>query len=147
MRVEIRAINDPPSIGMASMFYAPLRRWVALAGIKITDPDSAEGMLYVSISVRMGRLRVILPHQINANGPMALHPTADGDVSQALEFATTARQAPEIFTRLEYSCDDHYDCSNSQHDYLTVQVDDNGLHGAGCPEVATTTAEIIIVGS
>ncbi|KAE9150103.1 hypothetical protein PF006_g5480 [Phytophthora fragariae] len=145
MLVEIRAINDPPSIGMASMFYAPLRQWVAFAGIEVADPDSAENMLYVSISVRNGRLRVTLPHRVNAYGPTALHPTADGDISQVLEFATTVEQAMEIFSRLEYSCDAVYGCSNSQRDYLTVQVDDNGFSGAGGPQVATKTAEIIIM--
>ncbi|KAE9036592.1 hypothetical protein PR002_g7013 [Phytophthora rubi] len=145
MLVEIRAINDPPSIGMASMFYAPLQQWVAFAGIEVADPDSAENMLYVSISVRNGRLRVTLPHRVNAYGPTALHPTADGDISQVLEFATTVEQAMEIFSRLEYSCDAVYGCSNSQRDYLTVQVDDNGFSGAGGPQVATKTAEIIIM--
>ncbi|KAJ8524413.1 hypothetical protein ON010_g16705 [Phytophthora cinnamomi] len=144
MLVEIRAINDPPSINMASTFYAPLRQWVALAGIEIADPDSAEGMLYVNIAVYNGRLRATLPYQISADGPTALHPTANGDIAQVLEFATTLEQAKNVFSRLEYSCDDRYACSNSQRDYLTVQVDDNGFSGAGGPQVATKTAQIII---
>ncbi|ETI43851.1 hypothetical protein F441_11244 [Phytophthora nicotianae CJ01A1] len=71
---------------MASTFYTPTGEWIALAGIKISDPDSAEGILYLSIAVHNGKLRVALP-RANSDGPTALQSTA---ISQTLKFAITA---------------------------------------------------------
>ncbi|OWZ21557.1 hypothetical protein PHMEG_0003869 [Phytophthora megakarya] len=137
MLVAIQAINDPPSISMATSFYAPVGEWVALAGIEIADPDSDDNALYVSIAVQNGRLRVTLPPRVNG-GPTALHSTGD---DQKLEFATTVEQGKQIFGALEYICDN----ANSQRDSLTIQVDDNGFTGSRGPQVTTMTAQIIVV--
>ncbi|KAG2932339.1 hypothetical protein PC117_g13172 [Phytophthora cactorum] len=142
-QVEIRD-NEPPTISIASTFYAPAGEWVALAGIEITDPDSVEGILYVSLAVHNGKLRVTLSPRVNSVGPTALHSTVDGAIAQKLEFATTAEQANEIFQTLEYRCDDDNGCSKSLRDYLRVHVDDNGFTGAGGSQVATKRAEIVV---
>ncbi|KAG6962568.1 hypothetical protein JG688_00008539 [Phytophthora aleatoria] len=143
VKVEIRD-NEPPTISIASTFYAPTGEWVALAGIEITDPDSVEGILYVSLAVHNGKLRVTLSPRVNSVGPTALHSTVDGAIAQKLEFATTAEQANEIFQTLEYRCDDDNGCSKSLRDYLRVHVDDNGFTGAGGSQVATKRAEIVV---
>ncbi|KAL3656353.1 hypothetical protein V7S43_018797 [Phytophthora oleae] len=145
MLVEIHAVNDPPVITMPLIFYAPTDEWIAITGIEIADPDSAEGILYVSLAVHHGMLRVTLPPQVNDGGPTALHPTVNGEISGMLEFATTVEQAKQIFEALEYTCDDDYGCSNSQNDYLTAQVDDNGFTGARGPQVATRTSEVVVL--
>ncbi|KAL4163216.1 hypothetical protein KRP22_015093 [Phytophthora ramorum] len=145
MLVEIRAINDPPIITMGSTFYAPLRQWVVLGEIKIDDPDADNGMLYVSISVRNGRLRTTLVPPTSSRGPAILHATVDGDALQMLEFAATVEQAKVIFASLEYSCDDRFGCSNAQRDYVTVHIDDNGFTGSHGPQVTTQTAEILVM--
>ncbi|KAF4318436.1 hypothetical protein BBO99_00007100 [Phytophthora kernoviae] len=142
MLVEIRAVNDPPLITLGSMYYAPRRQWVALSGIDIADPDSADGILYVSIAVLNGRLRVTLPP---TNGPTVLHSIANGDTSRTLEFATTVAQAKIISKTLEYSCDDRDGCTNTQREYVTIQVDDNGFNGAGGPQMATKRTEIVVL--
>ncbi|KAF1787160.1 hypothetical protein GQ600_15439 [Phytophthora cactorum] len=140
-QVEIRD-NEPPTISIASTFYAPAGEWVALAGIEITDPDSVEGILYVSLAVHNGKLRVTLSPRVNSVGPTALHSTVDGAIAQKLEFATTAEQANEIFQTLEYRCDDDNGCSKSLRDYLRVHVDDNGFTGAGGSQVATSVPRL-----
>ncbi|GMF40396.1 unnamed protein product [Phytophthora fragariaefolia] len=142
---ETRAINVPPSISMSSKYYAPMRQWIVLAGVEVTDSDAAEGILYVSIAVRNGRLRAILPHRLSARGPTPLHPIADGDTLQKIEFACTVEQAKEIFSNVEYSCDDRSDCAYTLQDQLTVSVDDNGFTGDSGPQVATKTAKIFII--
>ncbi|RLN90564.1 hypothetical protein BBJ28_00018094 [Nothophytophthora sp. Chile5] len=143
--VNIRAINDPPVIHMAAQYFAPSRQWVAVAGIDVADPDAAEGILYLSIAVHNGRLRAILPQHNQGRSATALHATVNGDATHTLEFATTLMQAKQVFEALEYSCDDRHGCVAGQHDYLTVQVDDNGFSGARGPQVAAKTAEIIVV--
>ncbi|KAG1692930.1 hypothetical protein DVH05_024254 [Phytophthora capsici] len=145
MLVEIHAVNDPPVIRMPSLFYAPKDEWISITGIEITDPDSAQGILYASLSVHHGMLRVILPPQGSEGGPTALPPTVNGEMSGMLEFATTVGQAKEILDALEYTCDDSYGCYNLQTDYLTIQVDDNGYTGARGPQVASRTSEIILL--
>jgi len=50
-----------------------------------------------------------------------------------------------LFEGLEYMCDDRDGCFNSQRDYVTVQVDDNGFTGSRGPQVRTKTAEVIVV--
>ncbi|KAK1928469.1 hypothetical protein P3T76_016034 [Phytophthora citrophthora] len=145
MLVEIQAVNDPPVIRMPSIFYAPIDEWISISGIEIIDPDSAEGILYVSLTVHHGLLRVTLPPQGNDGGPTALRTTVNGEIPGILEFATTVGRAKEIFNALQYICDDANGCSSLQSDYLTIQVDDNGFTGAHGPQVASKTSEVIVL--
>ncbi|CEG39116.1 uncharacterized protein PHALS_09174 [Plasmopara halstedii] len=139
MQAERLSINAPPTISMASTFYVPMNNWVSLSGIEIFDRDSGNGLIYVSIAVHNGKLRVL----VSPGGPTQLSLL---DFSQELNFATTLMQAKQIFVTLEYMCDDSTGCSSLLHDYLTVHVDDNGYTGTQGPKIATKRAEVVVIG-
>lgn len=153
--VQIVAINNPPAITMSATYFAPLDGWAALVGIDVSDPDAGNGLLYLRVAVRSGVLRVsgsvlTLPdvHRLDpaTGGLEAVKDDASGE-SRVLEFAVSIAQTTALMGSLEYLCSSEVaECRDGARDFLVVDVSDNGFSGEGGPQVASSSAVILVQG-
>lgn len=154
--VQIVAVNNPPAVTMSTRYFAPLNGWVSFSGMDIADPDAGDGLLYLRVVVQHGEVRVSNgglelrdAHLLESTSADLLSHGARGDGAnggaRALEFAVAVTQSKTLLGSLEYRCgSDASECRDGTRDYLTVDVSDNGFSGEGGPQVAASSALILV---
>ena len=132
-RIDVTAVNDPPTNTLPASFTTGEDVPLQLAGLAVSDPDSGAGALTVTLSVPTGTLAASSGGGVtitgSGSGSLVLTGTQD-----ALNAYLASASAP-TFTGA-------HDASGDVT--LTMTTNDNGNTGAGGPLIDTDTSTITV---